>query len=187
MSEQPPYTPYSPDAYPNPYQQGPQRPNHTTRNVLIIVGVVIVFCCGGIVSLGAWIFHSVDDALDSDYPGSESDPVVVAEGDAFSIRGFDYAAGWSVTPRLGTGTAGGLEADNDITGLQATNNREDDDTEDATLSFDFYADDVLLGQVRCSTPGLVSSGRKAQLSCSSYSQAITGYDEIEVYDTSYFE
>lgn len=175
---QPPYSPYS-GAYPNPYGQMPQRPNHTTRNVLLIVGAVIVVFCGGLFALGVAFFNNVDNAFNPDYPGSENDPKSVTEGDSFSIRGFDYDEGWRVT----TDETGGVE----ITGLRATNNRDDEDSESVYLYFEFYQDNARLASVSCTGGGTVAFERSIRLSCTGYSADIAGYDEIEVYDSSYSE
>lgn len=189
MSQQPPYgqdpqqpyqqpfTPYSQGGYPNPYAQGPQRPNHTTRNVLLIVGAVVLLFCGGLFALGVVFFNNIDDAFDPDYRGSENDPISVEEGEAFSIRGFDYDEGWTVSST----PAGDVE----IAGLRGTNNRDDEDSESVYLYFEFYQDNARLASVSCSGGGTVAFERSIRLTCNGYADNISGYDEIEVYDNSY--
>jgi hypothetical protein len=105
------YPPYAPGAYPNPYAQLPQQDNHTTRNVLLVVGAVVLLFCAGLVGFVIWAFSNIGDAFDPDYRGSENDPLTVTEGEAFEIRGFEYAAGWSVVP------AAGATGDLEITGI----------------------------------------------------------------------
>jgi hypothetical protein len=175
-----PYTPYSQGAYPNPYAQFPPPPkSNTTRNVLIGVGVAVVLFCGGIVALIALAINNAEDAFDSDYRGSEDDPITITEGEAFSIRGFDYEKGW----RIAEDSTGSVK----IEGLRTTNNRDDEDTESVYLHLDFYADDARIGSVLCNGGGNIAHGRSARLTCSGYGDDITGYDEIEVYDTAVFE
>lgn len=168
MSQQP-YSPYGPYGYP---EQPPQRSN-TTRNILIAVGVGIVLFCGGLFALAAWAISQADWDLDNDYRGSEDDPIVVAEGAAFEIRGFDYEEGWSVTPE-------------GITGLRATNNRDDEDAERIFLRLSLLRDNEVLGEITCSSNATVRFERAVTLDCTGF-DVPTGYDEIEVYDTSYYE
>ncbi|MDO9456613.1 hypothetical protein [Nocardioides sp.] len=177
---QQPYPPYSQGAYPNPYAQFPQKPNHTTRNVLLIVGAVVLVFCGGLFALGVAFFNNVDDVFDTDYPGSENDPVSVEEGDAFSIRGFDYDQGWSISkPAQGF--------DTEVSGLRVTNHRDDEDAESVYLYFEFYADNARLGSISCTGGNTIAYERSARLTCNGYGEDISGYDEIEVYDSSYSE
>jgi hypothetical protein len=55
----PPYGPPSMVPFPSvpPFPQQPVRRSHTLRNVLIIVGVVVVLCCGGGITAGVWLFN----------------------------------------------------------------------------------------------------------------------------------
>ncbi|MFB9311500.1 hypothetical protein [Nocardioides plantarum] len=177
---QQPYTPYSQGAYPNPYAQFPPPPkNNTTRNVLLIVGAVVLLFCGGIVAFLAWAISNAEDAFDDDYRGSEDDPITVTEGEAFSIRGFDYEKGWSVS----TDESGSIE----IEGLRVTNDRDDEDAESLFIHIDFYQDDARLTSVSCSGGGSIAYGRTAVLDCTGFSDKLTDYDEIQVYDTSLYE
>ena len=180
---QPGYTPYSQGAYPNPYAQIPQRPNHTTRNVLLIVGAVVLLVCGGIVALGIAAVNNIDDSFESDYVGSENDPITVTEGSAFEIRGFEYDEGWAIEPAA----AGDPLAEDAIVGLRATNRRDDEDTETTNLTFSFLTDNEVLGEIRCRADASVRFERSVTLDCTSYGLEIDGYDTIEVYDTSFYE
>lgn len=177
---QQPYTPYSQAAYPNPYGQYPQPKNNTTRNVLLIVGAVVLLFCGGIVAFFAWIVNEIESGIDPDYPGSRNDPITVAEGETFSIRGFDYDEGWQVTTDPTTGSV-------EIEGLRATNNRADEDDETVDLVFEFYADNARISTVRCDADGSIAHERTAVLECSLNSAEVAGYDEIEVSDRSFNE
>lgn len=180
-----PYTPYSPGAYPNPYQQGPQRPDHTTRNVLLIVGAVIILVCGGAVGLGVLAFNgirdSVDDAFDDDYRGSDSDPLVVEEGEAFEIRDYSYAEGWTF---VAGGDAGYV---NRISGLTVTDNRDDSDYSGPYLTFTFYDGDQALGQIDCRTDVNLRRGKSTTLECNGSDPVPRSYETLEVYDNATFE
>ncbi|MEO9321922.1 hypothetical protein ABFT23_00425 [Nocardioides sp. C4-1] len=164
----PPYgSPYGQYGYPTPPR------NNTTRNILIGVGVGIVLFCGGLFAVGAWVVGQADFDT-NDYVGSEDDPITVAEGEAFEIRGFDVEDGWSVGP-------------DGITGLRATNDRDDEDTESLSLNFTMIRDNEVLGEVRCSSSASVRFGRAVRLECTGYDVPVGTYDEIEVYDTSWRE
>ncbi|GAA5141211.1 hypothetical protein GCM10023340_02500 [Nocardioides marinquilinus] len=185
-SPPPPPGPYEPYGAGGGYGYPPQPPrnDHTARNVIIGIVVVVVLLCGGLV----WaIFRVVDavgdgiseaaDAFESDYPGSEDDPLEVQEGEAFSIRGFDYDAGWDVLP----GAQGVVQ------GVRGTNNRSDEDGESVRLVFTLYLDNEKVGELRCDDPGQVSFERSATLSCASIGQVPARFDTIEVYDSSLFK
>lgn len=177
---QQPWTPYGPGAYPDPYGQFPQQPkSNTTRNVLLIVGGLVLLFCGGVVAFVIWAISNVDDTFDPDYRGSEDDPLTVTEGEAFEIRGFEYDQGWTIRSSP--------DGDLAIDGLRATNARDDEDAESVYLYFKFYRDNEQLSSISCSGGSSVAFERSVTLDCSTYGDDITGYDEIEVYDNSYSE
>lgn len=193
MSQQPPYgqdpqqpygqgpqQPYQQQpyggAYPNPYAQLPQQKSNTTRNVLLIVGGVVLLFCAGIVAFLVWVVSNVDEAFDPDFEGSEDDPLTVAEGEAFSIRGFDYDAGWTVDSRDGEVV---------VDGLKATNNRDDQDATSVYLNFRFYLANEQQAAVRCDGGYNIAYERSVRLSCSTYGTELLDFDEVEVYDSSY--
>lgn len=182
--QQPPFTPYSQGAYPNPYAQypQPQGKNNTTRNVLLIVGAVVILFCGGLFALGVVFFNNIDETFESDYVGSENDPITVEEGEAFEIRGFEYEAGWSISGPA----AGGADFDA-ITGLRATNQRDDEDSERASLTFSLVRDNEVLGEIDCTTGASVRFERAVTLDCFGTDADPGPYDEIEVFDNSYYE
>ncbi len=182
--QQQPYPSYGAGAYPNPYGQVPPQRPRTTRNVLIVVGVVIVAFCAGLVGLGVLAVNKVDDGFDSafneDYRGSQNDPLTLEEGESFEIRGYSYAEGWTLTPNS--------DYDDQITGLKATNN--DADTESynrISLVFTFYSGDEALGQVDCRSAVSLRRGKSTTLDCSSSETVPSGYDTLEVYDSALYE
>lgn len=182
--QQPGYPAYGQQYPPNPYGGGaPPQKSHTTRNVLIIVAVLVVLFCGGAITAVVLLVNSADDAFDSafdsEYEGSEDDPLEVAEGDAFSIRGFDYEEGWSI----GTDpTTQAVEIDS----LVATNNRDDEESYSLFLTFSFYRGGEGIGELTCSSQTTVRHEKKARMTCTGY-DIPTDYDSIEVWDNATFE
>ncbi len=175
---QQPYSPYSQGAYPNPYAQMPQQPNHTTRNVLLIVGLVILLFCGGLTTLGFLAFRNVDDAFENEYVGSRNDPIAVEEGEAFEIRGFTYEEGWAIE-----GDENGYLS---VSALRGTNDRDDEDPEQVALVFTLVRDNEVVGDINCNGTGEVTLGRSVTLDCSS-GETLVDFDELEVHDTSFYE
>jgi hypothetical protein len=183
---QQPYQPYGQQYPPNPYGPGPgqQQKNHTTRNVLIIVAVLVVLFCGGsIVGIALLIGKagdSIEDAFNTDYRGSENDPIEVEEGESFEIRGFEYDDGWTVGP---DDTGSGLV---EIAGLAATNNRDDGESYTVSLVFSFYEDNEGVGDINCTSNTTIREDKTARFTC--YGADIPdSYDSIEVYDNAYYE
>lgn len=188
MSQQPPHgqdpyqpwTPYSAGGYPNPYQAFPPRRDHTTRNILLAVGGVLLLGCGGLVALVVFSVARVGDSFDRTYPGSVTEALTVEEGEGFSIRGFTYDEGWSVT----TTPQGNLE----VGPLRVTNERRDEEAESVSLTFRLYQDDTLLDTVRCDGPASIPFGRSAALECTGFlAPEGAQVDEVEVYDNTYYD
>jgi hypothetical protein len=196
MSQQPPpygapepqpySNPYGPGQYPNPYPQAPK--SNGTRNVLLIVGLVVVLFCGGIVALGAWAVVSVkdgiEDSFDSDYRGSSKDPLTITEGQAFEIRDFEYAEGWSFVR-----TPDPDDINNEqITGLSVTSDREDAESWDRpSITFTFRDGTRVLAQVDCRVDVSLSEGDTADMDCTGYDDLPTDYETLRVYDRSTYE
>lgn len=178
-----PYQPF-PQAYPQqPYAYAPPPRNHTTRNVLIAVAVaVVLFCGGGTAGLVALVSNASDDLderFNSDYRGSENDPITVSEGDGFSIRGFTYAAGWSL--------ASGARADSAVSGLTVTNERDDEESDRANVVFTLLDGDTILEQFSCYADADIGYGRTAALDCDGVYEKLPAYETLEVNATALFE
>lgn len=180
---QQPYTPYSQGAYPNPYGQMPQQPNHTTRNVLLIVGLVILLFCGGLVTLAVVAVNNVSDTIDDgfneDYRGSQEDPLVIDEGDAFEIRDYNYAEGWSFV-------VGGDDFSDRVNDLKVTDNRDDTDYSGAAVVLTFYDGDEATGQVDCRSSVDLRKGKSTVLECSGDPVPAT-YETLEVYSEATYD
>ncbi len=180
---QQPYPPYGQQHPPNPYGTGQQQKNHTTRNVLLIIAVLVVLFCGGAIVGVVVLFNkagdAVENAFDTDYPGSSNDPVEVEEGEAFEIRGFEYEEGWTVGEEE---SGSGLVV---IDGLAATNNRDDGESYSVSLVFSFYDNNEAVGDVNCSSNTTIREDRTARFTC--YGTTIPeSYDSIDVYDNALY-
>ena len=81
---------------PQPYLTQPVKQSHTARNILIVFGVIFLLFVGGCIAVVAVVGNEVNDAVNDDSPGGPNNPITIAEGEAFEVRGFDYADGWSI-------------------------------------------------------------------------------------------
>ena len=101
------------------------------------------------------ISKSIDEseAKDSE-PGGPDNPLEVAEGEAFSVSGFEYGAGWKVA----NGEFGGAE----VTGLKVTNNRDDKDS--ALVEIKFMKGSEVLALVDCTTEP-IAVGQTTKVDC----------------------
>jgi hypothetical protein len=90
---------YGQPAYgqPQPYAVAPVKQSHTARNILIVFGVLFLVFVGGCIAVVAVVGNKVNDAVNDDSVGGPNNPLTITEGKAFSVRGFDYADGWSIT------------------------------------------------------------------------------------------
>ncbi|QCW52105.1 hypothetical protein FE634_19855 [Nocardioides dongxiaopingii] len=183
--QQPYPNPYGPGAYPNPY---PPRNNNGTRNVLLIVGLVVVLFCGGLVALTAWgvvsVKNGIEDSFDTDYRGSSKDPLTIKEGQAFEIRDFEYAEGWSFVRPTGPDDLGSDQ----ITGLSVTSSREDAESWDRpSITFTFREGTRVLAQVDCRLDVTLSEGDTADMDCSGYDDLPQEFETLQVHDRSTYE
>ena len=89
---------YGQPAYgqPQPYVTQPVEKSHTARNILIVFGVLFLLCVGGCVAAIVVATDKVDNTLNDDSPGGPNNPITITEGQAFEVRGFEYADGWSI-------------------------------------------------------------------------------------------
>lgn len=95
----------------------PPRKSNTTRNVLIVIGVLFVLLVGGCFAVVGLAGKAVNDAVDEatakdQAPGGPDNPLPIKVGEVFVVSGFSYAAGWTV--------AGDSLGDLDVQGLKVT-------------------------------------------------------------------
>lgn len=151
------------------------------KAIAIIVGaivLVVLLFCGGIIAAIVVIANNVEDTIDDwdpDRVGGSDNPITVEAGESFEIDGVEYAQGWRVQPPADEydGTT--------IVGLEGTNDRDDESSEYASLTFTFVdGNDLELGQVSCNSSGSISYGNSEQLTCYGYDKLVQAYDHIEV-------
>jgi uncharacterized protein DUF2510 len=102
-------------AQPQPYLTQPVKQSHTARNILIIFAVLFLLFVGGCIAVVAVVGNKVNDAVNDDSLGGPNNPMTIIEGQAFSVKGFKYAEGWSITeePVSQTWHVDGLKVTND--------------------------------------------------------------------------
>ena len=81
---------------PQPYLTQPVKQSHTARNILIVLGVLLVLFVGGCIAVVAVVGNEVNDAINDDSVGGPNNPLTITEGQAFEVDGFEYADGWSI-------------------------------------------------------------------------------------------
>lgn len=158
--------------------QGPPPPKKSSvwKWVLIILFIVLVLCCGGFAACSAGVFQVADEASKSieaedSESGGRNNAVEIKEGEAFEVRGFDYAEGWSVGEQYDTV---------EISDLKVTNNREDSDS--ALVDIKFMKGSEVLASVDCTTDP-IQVGQTVTLNCWSGDSLPSDYDKITINDT----
>ncbi len=206
-SQQPPFPPQGQPGGPppyagqypgQPYQQGyaprPPKKSHTLRNVLLIIGALLVLLVGGctavLVAGGNAVNNAVEEAEASanapaappaaqqpaaeqdDTYGDEKNPVTLTKGKAFDIRGFKYAAGWKIADDgLGSAT---------VEKLKVTNGRGREDS--ALIEIKLWQGSEIVAAVDCSSDG-IAPGTTVTLSCFGTDDLPTSYDKVTINDS----
>lgn len=160
-----------------PVQPSPAKKKHTFRNVMLgLIAVSVLFIGGCLALVGGAVNevgNSIEDAEAKDQePGGPDNPLTIVEGEAFSVSGFDYAAGW----KLGDDGLGSV----DVTGLKVTNNRDDKDS--ALVEIKFMDGTEVLALTDCTTEP-VAVGQTTTLSCVSADDLPKAYDRITINDS----
>ncbi len=155
----------------------PEKKSHTARNILIVVGVLLVLLVGGCLAVVAVVGNEIDnvvtEAEEKDKaPGGPDNPLEISEGEAFEVQDFKYDAGWSI----GTDPAGDI----DIQGLKVTNERDDEDS--AIVEIKFWNGNEVLASADCTTEP-IAVGTKASANCFSVDKLPQDYDRITINDT----
>ena len=113
---------------------------------------------------------SSDPGVDPDTIGDEDHPVTITEGQPFTIRGFDYAGGWSVgDPMFGM----------TIDGLKVTNNRPRKDS--AFVEVKFWRGTEVLASINCTSDD-IAPGTTVTLNCITGDKKPTDYDRLTIND-----
>lgn len=155
----------------------PARKSHTVRNVILILLAVFVLFIGGCIALIGGAANEIDNAIDEaetsdSEPGGPDNPLEITEGEAFSVSGFDYAAGWSI----GDDGLGSPSIDK----LKVTNNRDEADT--ALVEIKFLTGTEVVALVDCTTEE-ITVGQTTTLDCFSSDELPSDYDTLTISDT----
>jgi len=156
--------------------QQQQAPNHTTRNVLIVIAVLFVLLLGGCLAVAGVFVSSVDDAIEETTandrePGGPDNPVTIEVGQAFEVAGFEYAEGWTVTST----SFDTLQVEN----FRVTNNRTEAD--DAFVELTFLQGTEALATADCIEVS-IPVGQTVTLDCVSGDPLPAAYDRVTVND-----
>lgn len=173
----PPYGQQAYGQYPaRPYGYAPPQKSNTTRNVLLIVGLVALLFVGGCVALVGVAVNEIDSSVDEltendDKPGGVDNPLTITEGEAFDVYGFEYQEGWRiVADELG---------DADVEGLKFENQRESID--DAQVRIKLFQGNELLATISCSSE-TAEVGQVVPLDCYSTSKLPAAYSKVTIAD-----
>ncbi|QBR91403.1 hypothetical protein [Nocardioides euryhalodurans] len=157
------------------YQQAPPpKKKHTVRNVLLILAAVFVLFVGGCLAIVGTAANEVSKAIErgENEAGGRSNPVTITEGEAFEVRGFEYAAGW----RVGKDAMGYIN----VSKLKVTNNRESSDS--ALVEIKFWKGSEVLALTDCTTEP-IEVGTTTQVDCLAADKLPRSYDKITINDT----
>lgn len=159
------------------YGYAPPKPNHTVRNVLLVMAGVFILFFGGCVALVGLAANEVDNAIEDieandDVPGGADNPLEIRPGQPFSVYGFDYQPGWSVAPDE-FGDVG-------IVGLKLENNRDEPDSVLADVKF--IRNDEVLASLSCSSEQ-AAIGQIVSVRCSGVDPVPADYDTITIQDS----
>ena len=154
----------------------PPKKSNVWKWVLIVVFIVLVLCCGGFAACSAGVIGAADEVSKSieeeeSESGGVNNAVTVTEGEAFDVRGFNYAEGWKISEEYGSV---------EITGLKVTNNRDERDS--AIVEIKFMKGSEIAASVDCSSDQL-QPGQTATLDCFSADALPEDYDKITINDT----
>jgi len=160
-----------------PAPAAPAKKSHTFRNVMLGIIAAFVLLVGGCLALLGGAANEIEKSVEAEQakdsqPGGPDNPLTIEPGEEFSVLGFDYGAGWSVSEdALGSP---------EITGLKVTNNRDEKDG--AIVEIKFMQGSEVLAVVDCSTEQ-INVGETTTLDCFSADEMPDSYDRITINDT----
>lgn len=143
--------------------------------ILVLIAVFVLFI-GGCLALVGGAVNEIDNAIDEAEsadaePGGPDNPLPITEGEAFSVSGFDYAAGWTIDQEYDLAT---------IEGLKVTNNRDDKDS--ALVEVKFMQGSEVLALIDCTTEP-INVGQTTTVDCFSSDEIPSDYDELTINDS----
>ncbi|MGJ9422654.1 DUF2510 domain-containing protein [Aeromicrobium sp. CF3.5] len=154
----------------------PAKKSHTLRNIILVLIAVFVLFIGGCIALIGGAANEIDNAIDESEsadaePGGPDNPLEITEGEAFSVSGFDYAAGWSIGSEFELVT---------LSDLKVTNNRDEADS--ALIDVRLMQGTEVLAVVNCTTEE-IPAGQTTTLDCFSGDELPSDYDTLTIRDT----
>ncbi|WP_193606866.1 hypothetical protein [Nocardioides lijunqiniae] len=173
---QQPASPYGGQYPPRPYGFTPPQKSNTTRNVLLVIGLLALLLVGGCLAVVGLAANEIDNAVDEvtandREPGGVDNPLEIEQGEAFDVYGFEYKAGWKIlADDLG-------EAD--VVGLKYENQR--DAIDDASVRIKLFQGNELLATVSCRSE-TAEVGQIVPLDCYSTDTMPAAYDKITIAD-----
>lgn len=166
--------PPAPAPWPSQHYGPPPKKKHTLRNVLIVVAVVLVLMVGGCVALVGTAANEVSKSIatqDAEVGGT-SNPLTIKKGKAFEVRGFQYAAGWTLKNDV-------LD-DVDVSGLKVTNKRGKRDA--AIVEIKIWKGTEVVALADCTTEEILPN-TTTKMNCSSADQLPKKYTKITINDS----
>lgn len=154
----------------------PPKKSGVWKWVLIVVFIVLVLCCGGFAACSAGVIGAADEVSKSieaeeSESGGVNNAVTITEGEAFDVRGFNYAEGWKISEEYDMV---------EIEGLKVTNNR--DERDGAIVEIKFMKGSEIAASVDCTSDQL-QPGQTATLNCLSADALPDDYDKITINDS----
>ena len=152
----------------------PPKKNRTFLKVFLALcafGLISVIGLLALVGAGAnGVAKSIDQ--NANKAGGDSNPMVITEGKAFEVDGFNYSKGWS----LGEDVLGDLT----IKGLKVTNNRDNIDS--ALVEVKVWKGTEVLALADCTTEP-IGVGTTVTPSCVSTDALPRNFTKITINDT----
>ena len=91
-----------------PPMAAPAQQSHTFRNVMLVIGLLLILFVGCFAAVGIFANRSRQRYRGVRSKGQGAwgpdNPLEIKEGEAFEVSGFDYQEGWSITSNASAGT-----------------------------------------------------------------------------------
>jgi len=157
---------------PMAYGAQPVQQNHTARNILVVLGVLLLLLLSGCIAAAVVVGDKFNDAFNDDTPGGPNNPLTITEGQPFEVAGFEYAAGWSITA-----DANGYVS---IENLELTNDR--DGPSRLLVEIRLLSGNEVLASADCGNFESIPENTTVTVSCSSTDTLPTAYDRVTIQD-----
>jgi len=157
------------------YGAQPVKQSHTGRNILIVLGVLVLLFVGGCTAAVVVLGDKINDAVNDDTVGGPNNPLTITEGQPFEVDGFEYAAGWAIATDPSDTTLR-------INDLKVTNNRGKPDRLFAEVKL--LSGNEVMATIHCDTGGIdkISEGITITVNCYSTDPRPAAFDKITIQD-----